>query len=191
MYTMLLLTVLAQPPKKEDPKTPLPEPSKLGPANTAFPDLKLPAPANGRDRDYATYRKEFDELLFKRCLPGLPKDATLIQKVQYEQLREGLAYLQTIKEIIDLGRWDSATFKDYLSALSDVYLLAAQLQSTTADRVRCYETRILSLKDAEQFIKNRVDAGNQPPQDLSLIRFHRLQAEADLLKLKDSLKDKK
>jgi hypothetical protein len=37
----------------------------------------------------------------------------------------------------------------------------------------------------------RVAEGNDPPHNLNLVRFYRLQAEADLLKLKETLKAEK
>lgn len=190
MYTMLLLTALAQPPKMEQPKARSAEPSKLGPANTAFPDLKRPEwQKDGKLNP--TYNKERHDLVFKDILPELPKDASPLQKVHYEQARSGILYLQEMLRVIDLGRWDAAYYNQYLNMSTQVHLPVAELYSTSQGRIRCYEARVILLKDAERFIQIRVDMGNQAPQDAYLARFCRLQAEADLLKLKESLKDKK
>ena len=67
---------------------------------------------------------------------------------------------------------------------SGVYQTASELQPTSAGRVRCYEQRILLLKECERFTKANVDTGGDPSQTLNLVRLLRLQAEADLLKLK-------
>ncbi len=214
MSTALFLTlILAQPqPKKQPPPA---EPSKLGPENTAFPELQVPprpdespahsvfqaagiarrcaGPAVGDPwiwqsaawgQIWGRYKKEIDALVFDHLLPDLPKDATLLQKVQYEQVRQGREFVQRSQETIEIGRWDANFFEVTVMAASDLGRVAGELHPTPAGRIRCHESRILMLKDFEEFISRRVAQGNQPPQDANRVRFLRLGAEADLLKLK-------
>lgn len=192
MYTMLLLIVLAQPPKVDPTKPPRVEPSKLGDGNTAFPKLKPPEHQfNAGKFNAELYEKEFSGLILNNILPELPKDATLLQQVQYEQVREGLAYLRQVKDYVILDRWDVANYAEYMAIATKIHGVAAELHTTPTGQIRCYEARIILLKDIERSVQIRVDLGNQAPQDRNSSRFYRLQAEADLLKLKESLKDKK
>jgi hypothetical protein len=184
---VVLLAVFAQ-PGKEVPKLPKPTPSLLGADDTAFPELKLPAPP--RDgQNYERYRKEREELFAKllKDVPAPPKELTLLQKVQYEQLQAGRTAIRKIEESIEIGRWDSAYFKEYISLLGEVDKLAAELQPTLAARIKYYEVRVLRFKEFERFMSIRVDLGNDAPHVLHVSRFARLQAEADLLKLKELL----
>jgi hypothetical protein len=71
--------------------------------------------------------------------------------------------------------------------LGHVYRAAAELEPTPAGKFAALETRVLALKECERFTEARTSAGNDPPQQLNVCRFHRLQAEADLLRLKEQL----
>ena len=191
MYAALVLTLfVAQPePKQEPQKPPSVLPSTLGADHTAFPDLKLPKPPDGTKKDdVRRYAEELAALLLKDILPELPKDAPLLQKVQYELVREGIAYIQKEKDKFVFSAVDSTKLQDLLTVGSGVYQTASELQPTSAGRVRCYEQRILLLKECERFTKARVDSAGDPSQNLNLVRLQRLQAEADLLRLKESLK---
>lgn len=46
------------------------------------------------------------------------------------------------------------------------------------------------FKDAERSTQARVNAGTDPPQQLNLARFYRLQAVADLIRAKEQLRAK-
>ncbi|WP_439622246.1 hypothetical protein [Gemmata sp.] len=192
MIALILFSAFAQHPKLEPAKQVPEETSKLGPVYTAFPELKPPPmTTDGKPADRGARSKELHELIFKDVFADLPADATLLQKVQYQQVHEGLLYLQKIKEVIDLGRWDSAYYKEYLSMASQVHRAAAELHTIPTRRIRCFEARVILLKEIEIFVTWRVETGNSPPQDLHSVRFQRLQAEADLLALKESLKSAK
>ena len=62
--------------------------------------------------------------------------------------------------------------------------LAIEFAPNPESRVRCHEAQVILLKEIERYIENSVAIGNSPPQHAHLTRFHRLNAEADLLKLK-------
>src|SRR5262245_32310473 len=77
----------AQPPasdEKEEKKERAPD---LKPSYTAFPDLKPP-------------KFDRDAELLAPALPELPDNATPLRKVQHEQARQGLMYLNRIREKI-------------------------------------------------------------------------------------------
>jgi len=150
--------------KKEPPKL------DLRPNYTAFPDLKPHAPT-----------KKDDILL--PMLPELPIDAPLLRKVQREQAREGFTYLGRITSVIRDERWNQQYLHDTLFMMSAVYRVAAELEDKLANRIPWYEERVRKLKELEVFIETRVQNGTAPPFHLLLVRFTRLSAEADLLRL--------
>ena len=177
--TLLLLTVAAltvsvgngQPPdvKKEPPKA-----RTVRPTYTAFPDIK--------SRDWTEIQN--GKALTLPPAPTIAADAPLLLKVQYEQFQEGLAFQDRAEEIIRLGVYDSRLFREYLNITTETYRLAGELEEKPAKRVPWYEARVLRLKEFETFIEMRVRNGFDPPQNLHAIRFARLQAELDLLRLK-------
>ena len=146
--------------KKEEPKI-----KGERPDYTAFPDLK---PAG----------------IELPPLPAVAADAPPLRKVQYEQAQAGLAYLAHTKEVIRVGNWDKSFFREYLLMSEETFRVAAELEDKPAKRVPWYEARVRGLKEFEQFTELRVRSGTEPPQGLPAARFARLQAEADLLKLK-------
>ena len=70
---------------------------------------------------------------------------------------------------------------------SEVFRVAAELETTAAAKVPYLEGRVIVMKDAERFAEARVSSGTDPSHQLNLARFYRLQAEADLLILKEQL----
>lgn len=185
MFLVLLLAVLAQPPKAQS------ELPVLRKTHTAFPSLALPDLKKDGKVDLANYEKELAERVFTGFLPKLAQDATPLQKVQHEQVREGFTALKKLRQTQELCRWDSAYDSEYLVLATELHRVAAELYATPAEKIRCYEARIILLKDFERHTEIRIDLGQLPPHKQHTVCFARLQAEADLLKLKDSLKDKK
>jgi hypothetical protein len=62
------------------------------------------------------------------------------------------------------------------------------MEATPAARVAWYEERVVLAKAFEEFMRIQVlRDGNQPPHALHLARFRRLQAETELLKLKEEV----
>lgn len=185
---LVLALLVGQPPKV----TPVP---KIEPGYTAFPDVK-PPPSWFNDPLYKTdpgaarakYNKAMDELIWKDFPPLLPHDATTLQKVQREQARAAQQYIQQMKVLIETGRWSSSDLQQFTAFAAEAFRVAAELVPTPAGRVRYYESRVILLKEIEQFTELRVTTGSDPPQNLSSARFTRLQAEVELLKLKESLK---
>lgn len=167
------------------------EPSKLGPGGTAFPELKpirspwdKPGVQKVSEEEMAKYNRAVDELLFKNFPAALPDTATPLQRVRYEQVRNGFRALSLIRQKIQIGNWTPQESSLYSRFVSDVYRTAAELETTPAGRVRCYEVRVIVLKDFERFSATRFEVGTDPQQNWEEAQFYRLQAEADLLTLK-------
>jgi hypothetical protein len=147
---------------------------KPRPSFTAFPDLK-PHPF-GRDAD-----------VLLPVLPELPTDAPLLRKVLHAQAREGLLFLGWMSKYIQLGIWNYQFLYDAVLMADEAYTVAAEAESRLADRIPWYEERVRKLKELERFIETRVQSDKEPPHRLNFVRFHRLQAELDLLTLKDAV----
>jgi hypothetical protein len=154
---------------------------------TALPDLKPPTyetvEVKNPDGTTRMVTVEKGEILLP-ALPALAADAPPLRKVQFEQVREGLAYIQRSRELIRLGVWVPADFRQYAEVTTETYRLAAGLEEKSANRVPWYEVRVRQLKEAEDLIDRSVRIGSAAPATLHYARFQRLGAEADLLKLK-------
>lgn len=196
--SLVLVTALssgAQPVPPAGPKraqNPWSGPPKLGPEGSAFPELKPPTGPEGKDvtpEAIAKYQRELNDLLFKDIPAALPKNPTPLQRVRYEQAREGIQALRLIKKNIEIGNWTSQELGGLLTLATDVHRVAADLEPTTAGRVRCYERRVILFKEIERFCGIRFEAGSGPHQDFGGVLFRRLQAEADLLTLKSKIED--
>jgi hypothetical protein len=118
------------------------------------------------------------------ALPTVAADAPKLRKVQLEQVKEGLAYIERSKELVRSGTWVVSDFRRYADVLTDTCRVAAELEDKPAKRVAWFEVRLRQMKDVEELIDRAVRAGGAAPQELNLVRFQRLQAEVDLLKLK-------
>ena len=152
---------------------------------TAFPELKPPTIELQENKD--PHSNRYPGYVEKNTaplppLPTLMANDSPLRKVLLAQVREGLAYLAYMKEIISIGSWNQTFFPQYLRITNDVFRVAAELEP--AKRMPWYETRIRRLKAVEQFMLMRVKKGTAPPHALDLASFVRLQAEVDLLKLK-------
>jgi hypothetical protein len=118
------------------------------------------------------------------ALPTVAADAPPIRKLQLELVREGMAYITRCKELMRTNTWAVSDFRKYADVLTETCRTAAELEEKPANRVPWYELRVRRMKDVETLLALNVRAGNVAPQELNLIRFQRLQAEIDLLKLK-------
>ena len=153
-----------QPPDSNGDKSERPSP-----AYTAFPDLK--APAEGKAVELPPLTTE-------------PADAAPLQKVRFAQLKEGLAYLAVLERAMRVGGPSEYDFERNVKMAMDVHRLAAELEPTPARKAAWYEVNIRYLKEVERYTRLRVEAGALRPQVLNAAAFARLEAEADLLKLK-------
>ncbi|MBN9118043.1 MAG: hypothetical protein J0I06_02560 [Planctomycetes bacterium] len=157
----------------------------IRPYYTAFPDIK-PTRLHTvvKDRDgTARVAVEKSDAVPLPPLPVLAADAPPLRKVQYEQIRVGLEYLDRIKENARLGARDPKDVQA-VAVAAEVFLIAAELEEMPAKRVAWYEARVRVLKEGEEFVHECVLQGTFPLTTLLGARFERLRAEADLLRLK-------
>jgi hypothetical protein len=107
--------------------------------------------------------------------------------VRIAQVNEGTAYLLQTLEVIDAGRWTPQDFYNHVKVLGDTYRVAAELETDPAEKVAVLSEQVLMFKDAERYTQARIEVGTEPPQQLNMARFYRLQAGADLIRAKEQL----
>jgi hypothetical protein len=173
------------------PAIPVPRPALPGPESyTAFPDLDPPMiemkdyrGPDGQPLKVLNLVKMFGRLNALLARP-VPADAPPLRKVRLAQVYEGTVYLYRFQEQIRLGRFQPPEYETYMKIVSEVYRAAAELEDTPAGKVALFEDRVRLLEHAERYVEPRVITGTDKPYTLNEARFFRLQAEAELLKLK-------
>jgi hypothetical protein len=154
---------------------------------TAFPDIKLPSTdfldLRLPDTKVQENRAAMNALVIAGIPIELPMNHTPLQKVQYEQVREGLQFYLRLQRLMDHGFWNPSQTELCMNLMDRVYEVAAQLAPGQKDNVRCYVARVLVFKELERFFERRVDDGSSLSFELDLVRFRRLGAEAALMSL--------
>src|SRR5262249_19163494 len=132
-----------------------------------------------------------DGKLYGRLLKGhprpIPPNAPPLRKVKIAQLNEGAEYVTKSVDVIRIGKWTQKDYLELLRATADVYRVGAELTDDPGEKVGWYEDRVVMFKLIDRFIQAQVETGVVPPQELNLARFHRLQAEAELLEFKAAM----
>jgi hypothetical protein len=133
------------------------------------------------------------EDLFPKLPPPAAATAgdTPLKKLQKERFNERLKAAEKINAALRSGQVTGADFDGYVRLLLTLADNGAELEGKPADRVKWLELRIEVLKRAEKIASDRTAAGSEPAQVLHLAKAARLDAEIDLLKLKESLKPDK
>jgi hypothetical protein len=126
--------------------------------------------------------------VFAEAIKPDPKDPPL-RKLQKERCRERATAVAMIREVIGIGNYNPDYFNDYVKLQTTLWENVAELTNTAADRVKCYELRFEAVKSLEESVRTRVAAGTEPPQSLNIARAARIDAEIDLLKLKDQVQE--
>jgi hypothetical protein len=118
------------------------------------------------------------------------KDSAVV-KLQKERTRERAIYVAKTQEVIKIGNWNAAHFGEYVKEQLTFWENLAGLASKPEDKLKCAEMRVEGAKEFEKFITARVKGGLDPSQNQDFAKAARIDAELDLLKLKEALKDKK
>lgn len=109
---------------------------------------------------------------------------TPLRKLQRERFDSRSIALAKIETLIQIGRWAPQDFSSLMRLQTTLTENLAELMDKPAEKVQCYEMRLKTAKEFEQFIKTRVEAGTDPPQNLNVARAARIDTEIALLKLK-------
>jgi hypothetical protein len=152
---------------------------------SAFPELKAPDPRTERDFMNLTV-KLCPRILGDEPPAVLPTDDTY-RRLLKAQLHQGRSYIQRVEEVIAIGKWDPAN-------LSELFLCLDNMRSATLElwgnnpkqQIPWLEEFVILGKHFEFFVRVRVEAGNEPPQNLHAAQRRRLAAEAALWKAKNA-----
>lgn len=158
---------------------------------TAFPNLKAPTYERKKvtkpDGTIDIIEEEKGYVPLPR-LPALPPGASTLHKVRHEQALERFLYLRNGLVRIPLSlHIPEFSYPRFWIVLANAYQKAADLETQPADRIPWYEGQVRDLKRLERFVTIRVEVGATPAQDLDVIHYLRLRAEADLIRLKEGV----
>jgi hypothetical protein len=118
------------------------------------------------------------------------KDSEVL-KLQKERARERAIYIAKTQEVIKVGNWNHEWLGEYAKEQRTLWENLSGLASKPEDKLKCAEMRVAAAKEFEKFITTRVEVGSDPSQNQEFAKAFRIDAEIDLLKLKEALKDKK
>jgi hypothetical protein len=123
----------------------------------------------------------------------VPADAPPLRRVRSAQLREQSALVTRVYEgVHSLRDFPKRPLLLQLPRQTrELFRLAIESEGTPAGKVALAEDQVKVFALIERLVDVGVQTGNHPPYDGELVRFHRLEAEADLLALKQALADKK
>ena len=153
-------------------------------ALAASPD---PEPKDPKAKEGVTIK--LDPFIAKLVEPDA-KDSEVV-KLQKERARERAIYVVKTQEVIKIGNWNAAHFGEYAKEQRTLWENLAGLATKPEDKMKCAEMRLEAAKEFEKFVTSRVNVGSDPSQNQDFAKAFRLDAEIDLLKLKEALKDKK
>ena len=140
---------------------------------SAFPALKpsilKEREANNSARARPAFELEEQDIAPLPPLPVLAADAPPLRRVRSEQLGAGLAYLNRMTQVIQIGSWNSHLLPECLDMATNVYRVGTELEESPTGRVPWYEARVGTLKGLERLIEIRVKEETDPPHRLDLV----------------------
>lgn len=151
----------------------------LLPALTAVVLALSPAPQAARDTP-----PEVAKLLMLKPFPAAEADGALL-KLQKERFNARLEAAQLQLQAVRAGALNAQQLNELLAVLASN---AADVEPKAENKVKWMEMRVEVLKSQEAIARARVEAGAENPSASLLAKAARLDAEIDLLKLKDALK---
>jgi hypothetical protein len=132
--------------------------------------------------------KNLDPFIAKLIKPDANDTALL--KLQKERVHTRAIHIAKWKEVLPI--WSIPLPPDEMIQTQDtLWENLAELAVTPEDKIKCAEMHFADAKWFEHLVAERVEVGTEHPKVLNKAKARRLDAEIDLLKLKESLKDKK
>jgi len=138
------------------------------------------------DRDYLL---KLDETIVK-AIKANPND-TPLRKLQKERCSEGLISIAKYQDRIRNGSWNSVSFTLFMDLVDSVSRGLQDSMDTREDKINCYEFIRKSLKEFEEFMEQRAVAGTDSTKRYHIAKAARIDAEIELLKLKDEAEKSK
>ena len=144
---------------------------------TAFPDLKLPA------KPHPKGIVGLCPNLFAEGAFAIEAADDTYRRLLKAQFHQGLQYLKMIDLRIQIGNYQSHEFEDLVRTRDSLRATAIELWNNDSKiLIPRLEEFVLLAKDAERFMKARIDVGVDPPHLWHSAQRHRLGVEAALWK---------
>ena len=170
-----VIVVQADKPKTEEPKpeewTPIPQAPKdgkgprYGRVPTAFPDLEPPDPR--KEMDFFTKVTKMCPRILGEDPPAVAAADDTYRRLLRARLHQGRLYLKEIQGVIRIGMWNPVFFSELFICLNDMRATALELWGDDPKvLIPWLEEFVIMGKVNEQFIRIRVEAGSDPPQNL-------------------------
>jgi hypothetical protein len=163
------------------------------PAFTAFPRITMPrkeVQLGDRKGMWPDFEKVYSRLTAGYPRP-IPANAAPLAKVRTAQVNESVGYFRGIVPRFGLTESERDFLPEMLHVSNDLFRVAAAAEPTAAGKQGLFEDRVALFKYFERVTQSKVDAGSSPANRLNLARFYRLQAEAELILLRQSSKAEK
>jgi hypothetical protein len=149
-------------------------------AYTAFPDV---VPPKLDDRSWSL-SDVVPRIATGNSQPILPTDSTRRQ-IRKAQLNELASFLRRTLELIRIGKVTENTVYLFARGFLSAGDCGAELEDTPAAKVPWFEERVRGLKLLERSVAARVREGSDASYALNEIRYRRLGAELDLLRVRE------
>jgi hypothetical protein len=133
------------------------------------------------------YEIKLDPFVVKLIKPDANDTALL--KLQKARPHARALYMAKWKEVIDIGASSVAYFYDeVIREQRELWNNLAELATTPEDKIKCAEMHVADMKWIEKVITKNVEVGAFYSHYGNFAKAARLDAEIDLLKLKEALK---
>jgi hypothetical protein len=141
-------------------------------------------------KENLTYAAAVREEVIKEYALQPNADDSPLRKLQREHCIDRATAISMWRFVIPIMSWfNPLYFVDYIELHVTLFEDLAELADKPANKVKWYEIRVEKLKEVEKLVKQIYEIGINPPGiDLTLARAARIDAEIELLKLKESLK---
>ena len=143
-----------------------------------------PAPAN----QPPPVERPLKDLLPKSVLDAAEPAATdtPLRKLQKERVRDRMKAFDLNRELLNFGQYDIPFYEKCVSELVKLSDNLAELVEKPEDKIACYEMQVEAMRSLESFAANRVKSGRSRPQELLQARAARIDAEIELMKVKEA-----
>ena len=118
-----------------------------------------------------------------------PKDPQVVKLKKERAGARSMYFARTDAMNRTRGCWQADVY-EYVEEQRALWANLAELAVLREEKLQCAEMRVAAAKQFEIFIILRVVVGSEPPRNINVVKAARIDAEIDLLKLKEGLSDK-
>jgi hypothetical protein len=150
---------------------------------TAFPDLKPPDPR--KEKDFPKSLKKLCPLILGDDPPAIVPTDDTARRLLKARLHQGRVELMRNWEVVASGHWNPDYMSELFQCLKDMRTVTLELWGNDPKVLTPWlEEFVIMGKMVEDFLRLRVEDGNEPSLSIHTGQRHRLEAEAALWKAK-------